>query len=103
MTRDTPKYGHGPIDMVRRRDWDELGNVGEFCWKVADGKRVLYLAVPFDIASGYVLSRWTIDHYNSCGAMWSWDGNEDAPTLTPSLHAVGVWHGWVRYGQLLEA
>ena len=26
--------------------------------------------------------------------------NEEAPTLRPSLHAVGIWHGWVTAGQL---
>ena len=25
------------------------------------------------------------------------------PTLTPSLHWIGFWHGWVRGGKLIEA
>jgi hypothetical protein len=29
---------------------------------------------------------------------WQWDGNEDAPTLSPSVHHVGHWHGWLRNG-----
>jgi hypothetical protein len=27
---------------------------------------------------------------------WEFDGNEDAPTLTPSINHVGCWHGWLR-------
>jgi len=29
---------------------------------------------------------------------WAWDGNRDAPTLNPSVHDVGHWHGWLRNG-----
>lgn len=31
---------------------------------------------------------------------WTWDGNREAPTLTPSVLQVGGcrWHGWLRAG-----
>lgn len=29
---------------------------------------------------------------------WEWDGNEEAPTLSPSVHHVGHWHGYLRAG-----
>lgn len=29
---------------------------------------------------------------------WEFDGNEEAPTLSPSLNHVGCWHGWLRGG-----
>lgn len=31
---------------------------------------------------------------------WQWDGNKEAPTLTPSINYVGVWHGYMRAGRL---
>lgn len=31
---------------------------------------------------------------------WGWDQNERAPTLTPSIHHIGHWHGWVRAGRM---
>lgn len=36
---------------------------------------------------------------------WGWDGNADAPTLTPSIHRLPAWkvmgwHGWMREGKL---
>jgi hypothetical protein len=36
---------------------------------------------------------------NSCGASWEWDGNREKPTLSPSIHCVGVWHGYLRAGR----
>jgi hypothetical protein len=29
---------------------------------------------------------------------WVWDGNRDKPTLHPSVHHIGHWHGWLRNG-----
>ena len=33
---------------------------------------------------------------------WNWDGNTDAPTLTPSVNCVGGcgWHGYIRAGKI---
>lgn len=35
---------------------------------------------------------------NPAHPSWGWDGNRDAPTLTPSVHHVGHWHGFLRAG-----
>lgn len=32
-------------------------------------------------------------------ATWNWNGNTDKPTLTPSVHHVGHWHGWLTDGE----
>lgn len=29
---------------------------------------------------------------------WEWNGNKESPTLTPSVHHIGHWHGWLRNG-----
>ncbi|AKR57109.1 hypothetical protein XM25_15165 [Devosia sp. H5989] len=29
---------------------------------------------------------------------WEWDGNRERPTLSPSVHHVGHWHGFLRNG-----
>lgn len=29
---------------------------------------------------------------------WTWDGNREKPTLHPSAHHVGHWHGWLQGG-----
>lgn len=39
---------------------------------------------------------------NGVGASWEWDGNREAPTISPSINCEGVrhcgWHGWIRNG-----
>lgn len=102
---ETPRYGHAPIPMVYRNKASDFESVGEFTWQVdpATLKRVLILAIPHNNQRGWIHSEWTIDHKNHCGAQWSWSGKEECPTLSPSLHAVGIWHGWVRNGTLVEA
>jgi hypothetical protein len=32
--------------------------------------------------------------------VWTWDGNEQLPTLTPSILSPGQWHGYLRAGRL---
>jgi len=39
-------------------------------------------------------------HHPSKGVLWDWDGNEDLPTLSPSINHVGCWHGFLRAGEL---
>lgn len=32
--------------------------------------------------------------------VWHWDGNIEKPTLNPSIHAPGQWHGYLTNGEL---
>lgn len=99
----TPKYNHKPIEMRKLPDCG-FNQVGDFAWRFADGDvRLLVVAIPCIHHRGWIHSEWTIGHKNECGAQWSWDGNEDKPTLSPSLHAKGIWHGYVKEGKLVEA
>lgn len=34
------------------------------------------------------------------GHSWAWNGDLNRPTLTPSVHIVGSWHGWIRDGHM---
>ena len=105
---ETPFLGHDPIPMRRVDGYDDVEQPGDFWWTRAEGGPVIWIALP---PSGWAAERghrfnitpWTINHKNSCDAQWSWDGDEDSPTLTPSLHCVGYWHGWVRGGMRVEA
>jgi len=100
----TPKHKHWPIQMERVLRMSDFCKAGQFKWKISEqGYRTLVLAVPHTNPSGWLLTEWTIDHKNDCDAQWSFDGNEKRPTLTPSLHAKGIWHGYVTAGMLVEA
>lgn len=108
----TPKLGHAPITLRRRDSEENLERRGDFCWLGGeDGKRTLVIAMPCDPrwrdntkgGEPYSMCRWSIGYKNHSGAQWSWDGDEDKPTLSPSLHWVGVWHGYVENGVMREA
>jgi len=114
VVRETPRYGHAAFPMRRcEKDgfWerDDIA-IGDFYWTVAACGRTLWVMIPCPGLQGGtpgalrpIICPWSIGYRNDSGAQWSWDGNEDKPTLTPSLHAVGLWHGWVRNGELVEA
>ena len=105
----TPRLGHKPIPMRLRESVDEIEAVGDFVIDERPSGNVFIIAIPYvfgmprDGRLRYVLSEWTIDHKNRFDAQWSWDGNREKPSLTPSLHAVNIWHGWVKEGKLIES
>jgi hypothetical protein len=37
-----------------------------------------------------------------CIETLEWDGNMDKPTLAPSVHLPGRWHGWFRAGRVVS-
>lgn len=51
--------------------------------------------VPVDVG-------WRTEHPENTGpgAKWTLSGTVDKPTLSPSLHWIGVWHGYLRNGRL---
>jgi len=40
---------------------------------------------------------------NAGHATWQWDGNEETPTLQPSIHHIDHWHGWLENGIFRDA
>ena len=101
----TERQGHQPIAMTRKDSYRDLAQVGDFWWRRdAQLRRSLVVLLP-NPREGYEYfhSSWTIDHPNRTGDQWSWDGDVEKPTLKPSLHAVGEWHGYVTAGWLEEA
>ena len=86
---------------TRRETLEELrdstrSGVGDW-WIDRDGHNI-YLRIPGDDSP----TRWPFKESLPNGACWKWDGNRDKPTITPSLHLVGVWHGWMKNGELIS-
>lgn len=84
----------------------EHGELGDFCF--IDNDSAIIIRMPdgpnYPSARGSMI-RWPLKPgHNLPGvdqdAVWNWDGNRNQPTLTPSLHWVDVWHGWMRAGKL---
>ena len=104
---DTPRYGHKPLLMRRVAEEGAIAAVGDFAWKSEGGVRYLVLAIPRQLP--YESDSWMLVVLpvrigpSEQGKFWRWNGSEAEPTLTPSVHSEGHWHGWVRDGMLVEA
>lgn len=101
----TPRYGHGPIEMRKLAPGSRLEKAGDFVFvKDEQGRLSIVIGIPMSKdLTRWAACEWTIGYPNHCGAQWQWDRNKGKPTLTPSLHWVRAWHGWVRKGFLVEA
>ena len=96
--------------MPLTRSYQEFfeAGVGAYMWSTDDhGLRVLWLLTPdTHVKAGAVPSMLYMEHdpsnWATPGTVKGWDGNEESPTLYPSIVA-GLWHGFLRNGQLVEA
>lgn len=75
---------------------------GDFCWEPDDGSdtRFIYVHVPGDTAPSALSCFKGADR--GIEREWGWDGNEEKPTLTPSILNQGVWHGHMVAGRLVS-
>ena len=92
--------------MEELRDQGQLGD-----WSFIDDDEYIVIRLPYRDQNGKPYTGWeegmmteflirpepdpSVDD-------WQWDGNREAPTLTPSLNWVGVWHGYMTKGELKE-
>lgn len=92
------------------------GNAGDFCY-VNDFKDIL---INYPVKTDYIdatvepqetkslfssnFVRVPImkpgDTWDRAEKPWSWDGNIEHPTITPSINVVGIWHGFMTNGEL---
>lgn len=90
-------------DMTRQADDDAAleGPPGSFCIELtASGQRVMWFVLP-NGESGVINLRPVIEA-NAAHPSWEWDGNEDKPTLQPSVHLPGRWHGFFTAGRMVS-
>lgn len=79
---------------------EHITRPGDFSWdSEADGKRYLYLCLPGSTHMEAIKVKRGAPGGNR---VWGWDGNEETPTIEPSIHAVGSWHGYLRAGRLVS-
>jgi len=69
---------------------------GAIYFSEKDGKLFVWVAVPSPCETGIAVGRLPVNQPNG----WSFDGNRERPTLTPSIHCVDHWHGFLRAGRL---
>lgn len=90
---------------IRRFSIEDLldnGNVGDFYLDEARGE--FWIECP-NVGLIRIPTQESLEN----GARWQWDGNVDAPTLTPSINVNASlgddkpkWHGWMRNGELIS-
>lgn len=95
-------YSKRSFDAVLVKDASEnvaQWEAGQFYYVYRDGVEAgiiscLPNAKDEGLSWGATMFRPNADHPS-----WEWDGNVDKPTLSPSIHRVGHWHGWLRAGR----
>lgn len=103
-----PHHDHVPITMKRVENRTDVNNVGDFAWGSVDGVRHIAIALPSAVEElsslcAFVYLPVHLIPQSPYQKGWGWDGDEDNPTLKPSIHCVGHWKGYVQNGFLIEA
>lgn len=100
---ETLRHGHAPIPLRLRARNSDIEAAGDFHWEAhGGGAWSLFIGIP-DIEIGFVIVRIPVMQAAKIPKHWEWDGDKDKPTLIPSIHTIGTWHGWVHDGHLVEA
>lgn len=77
-------------------DLDENGEIGD--WSFSDDNENIWIRYPDGSERGDIV-RLPIQSPGRKG--WEWDGNREAPTLTPSINILVKWHGYMTAGKLV--
>lgn len=81
---------------TRRVESGKIEKPGDFCF--SEDRDYIYIWIPGMSGPDAIRIETGPDQGNP--RVWSWDGNEKTPTLSPSIHAPGEWHGYLRAGIL---
>ena len=90
-------------DMIREESEEavENGPPGSFFIEtLASGRRIMWHRLP-DNNHGVINLR-PVAPGQEQHPSWEWDGNLEKPTLTPSVHLPGRWHGWFTAGRMIS-
>jgi hypothetical protein len=98
------------VDCTRRAypsAADFIPQPGDFCWGPEyekDGEifRHLYIKIPGSTSTGYDALKVCKGKDRGIEREWFWDGNEDKPTLRPSISDPDTWHGYLTAGRLVS-
>lgn len=109
MTTVSPVNQRGSAPAIRKTDSYEGAAPGTWdfyrTYEAGDRSGILFLC-PCGCDSLFSIA---YKPYQGCGPVWNWDGNEDSPTVTPSIlvyqmNAKGErigehWHGFLTNGE----
>ena len=81
---------------TRKVAFGKMAQPGDFCF--SEERDTLYIWLPG--VSGPDALQIRIGPTPDAPRVWGWDGNEDRPTLQPSILDPGKWHGYLKSGFL---
>lgn len=81
----------------RKVEFGKMEKVGDFCFD--EGRNHIYLWLPGVSGPDSLCIQKGAPGGNR---VWGWDGDLDKPTIMPSIHAPGQWHGYLRAGRLVS-
>lgn len=82
----------------RKVEYGQMEQPGDFCFSDNFGHINIWLPGQ----KGPDALRIQKGGVKSEARVWIWDGDEFNPTLTPSIHAPGEWHGYLTSGKLVS-
>ena len=99
------------------KDWDDLntnGQLGDWCFfEGSDRNTYIAFRYPHPDTKNYPpeyletyrgeMSHVPVSTGEKQASCWLWDGNRESPTISPSIHIIGSWHGYIRNGKLENA
>lgn len=89
-----------PVKANRVDCFDDMKNPGDFVWSPWPPSRILAVC-PCGCGDMFGAA---VKAETGGGPVWQWDGNAEAPTLTPSLRRLDgcKWHGFLTAGEFRE-
>lgn len=88
-------------DCRKVADYDHIERPGDFYFQPVQGvagENCLHVMLPGNV---FIMIGVAVGPA-STPKVWGWDGNEERPTLEPSIHTVGHWHGFLKAGRLVS-
>lgn len=99
------RHGHLPIEMTRLLKEDVTAPLGSYWFRSGpDNQRYIGIMIPAHtgfLVEGRCCVLLPVSATGE-GICWKWDGDENKPTLSPSIGVRGEWHGNVINGRLVE-
>lgn len=84
-----------PVTATRVDDIDEGGQPGSFEFYRTQDRETAGMIYVCPCGCG---AQGALSFRPAPSPSWEWNGNRDQPTLSPSVHHVGHWHGWLQNG-----
>lgn len=81
--------------------WGDELRQGEHCFSTAEDGRVKWMRFGCRRDPRITCQIAIRPQKNAVGASWAFDGNQEAPTVQPSINCEKVcgWHGFIRAGR----